>query len=86
MGRIVPIVYTKVDGYTTKEAIKNYWFQNILDKSNEKEYEDFQMHQRLMRDENISKASKEFNATPKTETCIMGPSMNGEVVMSFEFY
>ena len=84
MGRIVPVIYREAEGYSVKDSTKSFWFQNVLDDSNIEEYEVFRIEQRRARDNNIAKANKELKLHGKPETCIMGQSMNGRMIIALE--
>ena len=83
MGRIVPVIY-KETKCSVEDSIKGYWFQNILDDSNTKEYEGYQISQKNSRDMNIVEAQRELGIKGKLETSIFGPSLNGKVVLVLE--
>ncbi len=84
MGKIVPVIYKETD-YKEEEIIKGYWFQNILDNSNAKEYKEFQLNQKRYRDKNIAEAQKELGIKGKVESALFASSaMNESVILVLE--
>ncbi len=84
MGRISKVIFKEISDYTTKDFIKNYWYRNVFDRSDVDEYEELQLRQRFIRDKNILSAVKGLNVHPKPETSIMGPSLDGKMMILFE--